>query len=76
LRRSFSHSALAAGESPTKQERFWSTWRDLADAAAVGSLVPDTHLVALVRENGVRTIWTNDRGFRRFDGLDARDPVA
>jgi toxin-antitoxin system PIN domain toxin len=60
-----------------EQERFWSTWRDLADAAAVvGNLVPDTHLVALMRENGVRTIWTNDRGFRRFDGLDVRDPFA
>jgi predicted nucleic acid-binding protein len=63
---------LVTGE----QERFWSTWRDLADDAAVGGLVPDTRPVALMRENGVRTIWTNDRGCRRFDGLDVRDPFA
>jgi predicted nucleic acid-binding protein len=37
-------------------------------------LVPDAHLVALMRENGVRRIWTSDRDFRRFDGIEARDP--
>jgi predicted nucleic acid-binding protein len=41
-----------------------------------GSLVPDAHLVALMRENGVRTIWTNDRDFRRFDGILVRDPYS
>jgi predicted nucleic acid-binding protein len=29
-----------------------------------------------MRENGVRTLWTNDRDFRRFDGIDVRDPFA
>ncbi|GIV00558.1 MAG: hypothetical protein KatS3mg014_2173 [Actinomycetota bacterium] len=34
------------------------------------------HLVALMRENGVRTILTHDRDFRRFDGIRVRDPFA
>jgi predicted nucleic acid-binding protein len=29
-----------------------------------------------MRENGVRTIWTNDRDFRSFDGIDVRNPFA
>ena len=64
---------LTVGE----REHFWDTWRDVASEAAVtGNLVPDAHLVALMRENGVRTIWTNDRDFRRFDGINVSDPFA
>jgi toxin-antitoxin system PIN domain toxin len=60
-----------------EQERFWQVYRDAAETAAVtGNHVPDAHLVALMRENGVRTIWTNDRDFRRFDGIAVRDPFA
>jgi hypothetical protein len=25
-------------------------------------------------ENGVRTIWTHDRDYRRFAGIETRDP--
>jgi len=39
-----------------------------------GNQVPDTHLAALMRQNGVRILYTRDRGFRRFDFLDVRDP--
>jgi toxin-antitoxin system PIN domain toxin len=60
-----------------EQERFWQVYRDAAETAAVtGNHVPYAHLVALMRENGVRTIWTNDRDFRRFDGIAVRDPFA
>ena len=60
-----------------EQEGFWPTWREVtSDAAVAGNLVPDAHLVTLMRENGVRTLWTNDRDFRRFDGIDVRDPFA
>jgi predicted nucleic acid-binding protein len=27
-------------------------------------------------ENGVRTIWTHDRDYRRFPGIEIRDPFA
>jgi hypothetical protein len=54
---------------------FWPSYqRVAADADARGNLVSDAHLVALMVENGVRTIWTNDRDYRRFEAIDARDP--
>jgi uncharacterized protein len=60
-----------AGEQP----RFWQAFTTIAaDADARGSLVADAHLVTLMIENGVRTIWTNDRDYRRFRGIAARDP--
>lgn len=61
--------------TPGEQEGFWPRFRDVAaDSAPAGNLVPDAHLVALMRQNDVRTIWTRDRDFRRFDGIEARDP--
>ena len=32
------------------------------------------HLAALMRQHGVRLLYTRDRDFRRFDWIDARDP--
>ena len=59
----------------SEQESFWSTYRRLAqDVSARGNLVPDTHLAALMAENGVRTIWTRDRDFRKFREIEAVDP--
>jgi len=61
----------AVGESG----RFWAAFRSLAaDAAPSGNLVPDAHIVALMLEHGVRTIWSHDRDFRRFSGIEVRDP--
>jgi toxin-antitoxin system PIN domain toxin len=63
--------------SPGEQERFWKDYRAVADdALPTGNLVPDAHLVALMLENQVRTIWTHDRDFRRFEGIEVRDPFA
>ena len=60
-----------------EQDRFWPTYRGVADEAdARGNLVSDAHLVALMVENGVRTIWTRDRDFRRFPEIESRDPFA
>jgi hypothetical protein len=64
---------LTTGE----HDRFWGLFRGAAsDADARGNLVPDAHVVALMLENGVRTIWTRDRDYRRFKGIEARDPFA
>ena len=66
---------LAQVQTVGEQDRFWASYRRVAgDADARGNLVPDAHLVALMVENGVRTIWTNDRDYRRFSVIDARDP--
>ena len=41
-----------------------------------GNLVPDAHLAALLRQHGVRRLYTTDADFRKFDFLDIRDPFA
>ena len=44
--------------------------------AARGQLIHDAHIVALMRQHDVSTIWTNDRDFLRFDGIRVVDPFA
>lgn len=59
------------GEADT----FWQAFRRISDdALPAGNLVPDAHLAALMLENGVETIWTRDRDFRRFPGIRMLDP--
>ncbi len=41
-----------------------------------GNLVPDAHLAAVLHQHGVRTLYTHDRDFKKFDFLDVRDPMA
>jgi uncharacterized protein len=55
---------------------FWPYFRAAAAHLVRGSEVPGAHLAALMRQHGVRLIYTRDRSFRRFDGIDARDPFA
>lgn len=65
--------ARAAGEQPD----FWQIYRATTSGTVVaGNLVPDAHLVALMRENGVDTLWSHDRDFRKFDGIRVRDPFS
>ena len=68
--------ALPHVQTPGEQARFWSSYRAVADNSVRANLVPDAHVVALMHQNGVRTIWTHDRDFRRFDGIEVRDPLA
>jgi predicted nucleic acid-binding protein len=51
-------------------------YQTASDGRARGNEVPDAHLTALIREHGVRIIHTRDRDFRRFDGIEVRDPLA
>jgi toxin-antitoxin system PIN domain toxin len=67
--------ALPNVQTAGERDRFWPSYRRLAGEADVrGNLVPDAHVVALMTENGVRTIWTHDRDYRRFPGIAVRDP--
>jgi toxin-antitoxin system PIN domain toxin len=61
---------------PTEGDGFWKAFVASGGLSARGNAVPDTHLATLIRENGVRTLYTRDRGFRRFDFLDVRDPFS
>jgi toxin-antitoxin system PIN domain toxin len=60
-----------------EEDGFWPIYRSVAATVATrGNLVPDVHLAALLRQHGIRTLYTHDRDFRLFDFLDVRDPVA
>ena len=62
-------------QAPGEGERFWPRFREVSEkAGARGNLVPDAHVVALMRENGIQTICTHDRDYRRFEGIEVRDP--
>jgi toxin-antitoxin system PIN domain toxin len=39
------------------------------------NLVPDAHLAVILRQHGVRTIYTNDRDFKKFDFLRVINPL-
>lgn len=61
----------AAGE----QDDFWPTYmRTSVEVAPRGNLVPDAHLVALMHQHDISTIWSRDRDFRLFDGITVKDP--
>jgi hypothetical protein len=75
--------ALAAVESlidrpnvraPGEQSDFLSFYRQTASVATRGKQVTDAHIAALMRQHGVRTIYTRDRDFHRFDGIAVADP--
>jgi uncharacterized protein len=67
--------ALTHVQTVGEHDRFWASFLRIGgEADARGNLVPDAHLVALMVENGVRTIWTRDRDYRRFRGIETRDP--
>ena len=62
-------------QMPGEHERFWPRFQEVAlEADARANLVSDAHLVALMRENGVGSVWTHDRDYRRFPSIDVRDP--
>lgn len=69
--------ALPHVHAPGEDDTFWRRFVEVADdVAPTGNLVPDSHLVALMVANGVRTIWTRDRDYRKFRGIKIHDPFA
>lgn len=69
--------ALPSVRMPGEGDGFWRVYRAAVEGHVVrGNLVPDAHLVALMRQYDVDTIWTRDGDFRRFAGIRVRDPFA
>lgn len=60
--------------APGEAEGFWDIFQSGPVKRLRGNAVPDGHLAALMRQNGVTTIYTRDRDFRRFDGVRVEDP--
>ncbi|HEY5637229.1 MAG TPA: TA system VapC family ribonuclease toxin [Burkholderiales bacterium] len=60
-----------------EEEGFWPVYREVtAEVPTRGNLVPDAHLAALLRQHGVKVLYTHDRDFRKFSFLEVRDPLA
>ena len=67
--------ALPLARVLLEEDGFWEIYRELVGTTrARGNLIPDAHLAALLRLHGVRTLYTNDRDFRKFDFLEVRSP--
>lgn len=63
--------ALAEGD------RFLETYQEVSrDGVIRGNLVPDAHLAALLRQHGVRLLYTTDADFKRFSSIEVRNPFA
>jgi uncharacterized protein len=61
----------------SEQDGFIDAYKHVTDAMAVrGNLVADAHVAAILFQNGVRTLYSNDRDFRKFESLDVRNPFA
>jgi toxin-antitoxin system PIN domain toxin len=58
-----------------EEDGFLDVYRDVTGAFPVrGNLVPDAHLAALLKQHGIRTLYTRDPDFRKFSFLDIRNP--
>ncbi|MFB3737402.1 MAG: TA system VapC family ribonuclease toxin [Candidatus Velamenicoccus archaeovorus] len=69
--------ALPHARTPGEEPGFWEMYRATTSSVVVrGNAVPDAHLVALMRQNGVSTLWSHDRDFRRFEQIKVLDPFA
>jgi uncharacterized protein len=69
--------ALPRARPIAEMDGFLDTYQHVSGGAAIrGNLVPDAHLAAILLQHGVRTLYSNDRDFRKFAPLDVRDPFA
>lgn len=62
----------------TETERHARILAELLEAlpAASGNLFHDLHTAALMREHGIKTIYTRDTDFHRFPGIEVIDPLS
>ena len=69
--------ALPQARVVTEQEGFMQAYLHVTAGTVVrGNLVPDAQIAAILFQNGVRTLYSHDRDFRKFETLDVRDPFA
>jgi len=61
----------------SEAEGFWKVYREVARGTPVrGNLVPDAHLAAILKQHGIRRLYTHDRDFLKFPFLQVVDPLA
>ena len=58
-------------------DRFWDVYREVAaDVPMRGNGIPDAHLVALMIEHGITSIWSRDRDFLKYTDVTVHDPFS
>jgi len=58
-------------------EGFLDAYKHVTGETSVrGNLVPDAHVAAILFQHGVRTLYSNDRDFRKFPSIDVRNPFS
>ncbi len=62
--------------APGEADGFWELFRGTSRDQARGNDVPDAHLVTLMRQHGVRRIYSRDTGLRRYADIEVVDPFA
>jgi toxin-antitoxin system PIN domain toxin len=56
---------------------FLDAYKHVAGETRVrGNLVPDVHVAAILFQHGVRTIYSNDRDFRKFHTIEVLNPFS
>ena len=60
--------------SPGEEAGFWELFRKTGRDRERGNAVPDTHLVTLMRQHGVRRVYSRDNSLRRFQDIEVIDP--
>ena len=69
--------ALPHVRAVSEMDGFVEAYKHVAGETKVrGNLVPDAHVAAILFQHGVRTLYSNDRDFRKFQSLDLRDPFS
>jgi toxin-antitoxin system PIN domain toxin len=67
--------ALPHARAVSEQNGFVDAYLHVTGKTVVrGNLVPDAHVAAILFQNGVGTLYSNDRDFRKFESLEVRDP--
>jgi toxin-antitoxin system PIN domain toxin len=60
----------------SESEGYWLPFRSILQTGRVsGPQVHDARVAALCQQHGVRELWTADRDFGRFPGLNVRNPL-
>jgi toxin-antitoxin system PIN domain toxin len=68
--------ALPRTRVVAENEEFAEDYRlATAKMTVSGNLVPDAHVATILREHGVRRIYTADTDFRKFDFLKVLNPL-
>jgi predicted nucleic acid-binding protein len=57
-------------------EGFFDVYQDITGTIPVrGNLVPDAHLVSLLRQHDIQTLYSTDTDFRKFAWLTVKNPL-